>query len=223
MAEQSNGASSVFNIENFHLPVLVVVSIIGFVAWAVWSASNERSALDVKLQGMELKLERVIINDARLDSYVIPNNERAASVENKVAQLQVTIQKLDEQATMSAKRLDKLSIDLISMQQELTSTSTSTREKLTALDPMLKNNFDHISTLRSEVAGFTADLREVETQFCAADIMRNLTREDDLRHLSVLWNKIFTQELPINNAYYPTICNRGTSASGVSLGTTTAD
>ncbi len=49
---------------------------------------------------------------------------------------------------------------------------------------------------------------EIETQFCAQDIVRNLMHANDLRNLSVLWEKQFGMPYPTNNAYYPTICNR---------------
>lgn len=55
-----------------------------------------------------------------------------------------------------------------------------------------------------------ADLREVETQFCASDIVRNLMHANDMRTTSVLWAKVFIGVMPTDNAYYPVICNRGT-------------
>lgn len=51
-------------------------------------------------------------------------------------------------------------------------------------------------------------LNEIETQFCAQDIVRNLMHANDLRNLSILWEKQFGTPYPISNAYYPTICNR---------------
>lgn len=49
---------------------------------------------------------------------------------------------------------------------------------------------------------------EIETQFCAMDIVRNLMHANDLRNTSLLWQKTFGTEYPIDNAFYPTICNR---------------
>ena len=49
---------------------------------------------------------------------------------------------------------------------------------------------------------------EIETQFCAQDIVRNLMHATDMRNLSILWEKEFGSAYPTNNAYYPTICNR---------------
>lgn len=60
--------------------------------------------------------------------------------------------------------------------------------------------------------GMTRDLKEVETQFCAADIIRNLTHASDLRNTAMLWYKVYGITYPTDNAYYPTICNRATTA-----------
>lgn len=53
-------------------------------------------------------------------------------------------------------------------------------------------------------------LNEIETQFCAQDIVRNLMHANDLRNISLLWEKQYGTPYPIGNAYYPTICNRRT-------------
>jgi hypothetical protein len=49
---------------------------------------------------------------------------------------------------------------------------------------------------------------EIETQFCAQDIVRNLMHANDLRTASILWEKVFNARIPTDNSYYPTICNR---------------
>lgn len=71
-----------------------------------------------------------------------------------------------------------------------------------------------VSTLQSELAGNEStlkgvdkDLNEVETQFCAQDIVRNLMHANDLRMFSMLYDKV-GMKLPTDNSYYPTICNR---------------
>jgi hypothetical protein len=65
-----------------------------------------------------------------------------------------------------------------------------------------------IGRLRLETSAQKAALLEIETQFCEADHLRNLTHANDLRMFSMLWNKAFGQNLPTDNAYYPTVCNR---------------
>lgn len=77
---------------------------------------------------------------------------------------------------------------------------------------------DRVSKLENEMSGEIAErrsqnadtktsLREVETQFCAADQTRNLMHAYDMRVEALLWEKSFASRLPTDNAYYPTICN----------------
>jgi hypothetical protein len=55
-----------------------------------------------------------------------------------------------------------------------------------------------------------AALKEIETQFCSSDIVRNLMHADDLRVLALMWAKAFPGTVyPTDNAYYPRVCNRG--------------
>lgn len=54
----------------------------------------------------------------------------------------------------------------------------------------------------------TRDLREIETQFCASDIVRNLMHANDMRQLAMIWRKVFGEVYPTDNAFYPQICNR---------------
>lgn len=53
-------------------------------------------------------------------------------------------------------------------------------------------------------------LNEIETQFAAQDIVHNLTRANNMRVESLLWQKVYGTVLPTDNAYYPTISNRRT-------------
>lgn len=75
---------------------------------------------------------------------------------------------------------------------------------------------ERLGAMRTENARQNAALVEIETQFCAADIMRNLTHATDIRLISLLWQKSFMLDqlkLPTDNAYYPMICNRNTKGS----------
>jgi hypothetical protein len=65
------------------------------------------------------------------------------------------------------------------------------------------------SERRGQISTLSAKLVEVETQFCASDITRNMLHADDLRTEALLWAKVFPgSTMPTDNAYYPTICNR---------------
>jgi hypothetical protein len=65
-----------------------------------------------------------------------------------------------------------------------------------------------VYTLQDRITRNEVALIEVETQFCAQDIVRNLMHANDLRNISILWEKEFGSPYPISNTYYPTICNR---------------
>jgi 3-phenylpropionate/cinnamic acid dioxygenase small subunit len=68
---------------------------------------------------------------------------------------------------------------------------------------------------RQQYAVMEARLVEVETQFCASDIVRNLMHATDMRLVSMLWRKTFPDTaLPTDNSYYPMVCNRGAIAGG---------
>jgi hypothetical protein len=51
---------------------------------------------------------------------------------------------------------------------------------------------------RAAQAAVSAKLVEVETQFCASDVMRNLTHAQDMRTTAVLWRQAFPNN-PIAN------------------------
>lgn len=76
----------------------------------------------------------------------------------------------------------------------------------------LKQNYglivDRQAGLRADVVQQAAALIEIETQFCASDIVRNLMHAEDVRKLSMLWQKEFQVQFPTDNTYYPVVCNR---------------
>jgi hypothetical protein len=59
---------------------------------------------------------------------------------------------------------------------------------------------------REAAAAMRVNLSEIETQFCSSDIVRNLMHANDLRNVSLLWQKVNGVPYPIENAYYPTVC-----------------
>lgn len=65
-----------------------------------------------------------------------------------------------------------------------------------------------IYNLQDRVTKMEVSQNEIETQFCSQDIVRNLMHANDLRNIALLWKQTFGIEYPINNAFYPTICNR---------------
>ena len=66
-----------------------------------------------------------------------------------------------------------------------------------------------IITLYVALAEQKQALKEIETQFCASDDVRNLMHANDLRLTAVLWHEVFHSDFPIGDAYYPKICQAG--------------
>jgi hypothetical protein len=67
---------------------------------------------------------------------------------------------------------------------------------------------------RAKFGVLDASLIEIETQFCASDVVRNLIQADDMRLFSMLWHKAFPDvALPTDNAFYPKICRSGAANS----------
>ena len=59
---------------------------------------------------------------------------------------------------------------------------------------------------RSSIEVLKTNLKEIETQFRASDVIRNLTHSNQMRIDSLMWGKVFPgTTLPTDNAYYPQI------------------
>src|ERR1700748_220119 len=67
---------------------------------------------------------------------------------------------------------------------------------------------DKTTLVQDRLTKIEVSQNEIETQFCAQDIVRNLMHANDLRSVSILWEKTFGSRIQTDNAYYPTICNR---------------
>ena len=88
------------------------------------------------------------------------------------------------------------------------STGTSNTDRIKALEDRAYNADLAVQQLQKDMAVQQASLKEIETQFCASDIVRNLMHGDELREMASLHEKVFGQSYHTDNAYYPSICNR---------------
>lgn len=61
------------------------------------------------------------------------------------------------------------------------------------------------------IATLGRDEREIETQFCASDIVRNLMHANDQRDIALMWEKLYGQKYPTDNTFYPQICAKPTT------------
>lgn len=81
--------------------------------------------------------------------------------------------------------------------------------QVTGLQTQLNQLNERDTLARDKLTELAASLTEIETQFCASDIVRNLMHANEMRVSAMLWSKLFDgQTYPTDNAYYPTICNR---------------
>jgi hypothetical protein len=99
-----------------------------------------------------------------------------------------------------------LKIDNTVAPTEIRMAAMSTRiDAQTATDNGLA---ERLSELRVDTTQLKAGEIEIETQFCASDIVRNMLHAAELRVESILWKKVFGDSPPTDNAFYPQICNR---------------
>lgn len=81
--------------------------------------------------------------------------------------------------------------------------------RVNSLEMNYNRAFDRINEQRAITTGIQSALTEIETQFCAEDIVRNVTHSNDMGIMSMLWQQTYpSTRLPTDNAYYPQICNR---------------
>lgn len=101
---------------------------------------------------------------------------------------------------------------LIALNVQVANTAYSAATNQGAISVM-QGRLDRIEERSSELhtmhAQMEIKLTEIETQFCASDIIRNLMHANELRVMAVLWAKAFPQQrIPTDNSYYPMVCNR---------------
>lgn len=79
------------------------------------------------------------------------------------------------------------------------------RIRIADLEQRLLATNNRYSDLTNQVTAIQRDLKEIETQFCAADDVRNLSHATDLRIFAMLWEKVYMSHFPTDNAFYPKI------------------
>jgi hypothetical protein len=154
-------------------------------------------------------------------------------IDNSVAPMQLVLETVRVQGVANAERLHFIEGESAASTQADTASRTDRAqlsERVHQLEGVLPTGatavaevsnlqttvgqiVDRIQGLRTDQARQQSALVEIETQFCAADTIRNLMHANDLRVESLLWAKTFTgQDYPITNAYYPRIGRCQTAA-----------
>jgi hypothetical protein len=98
--------------------------------------------------------------------------------------------------------------------------SRTDRGRLNQRTTLLEDNLSaQVAETRASSATFKAQLVEIETQFCSSDSVRNLTHASDMRIVSMLWAKVNPGQIyPIDNAFYPVVCNRSAAMTNMVQG-----
>lgn len=133
-------------------------------------------------------------------------------------QLKSTQQTAISVAADAADHLRQDELALHSVQEAVSAGSALSRtdrasitERVGTLERMLNEGRAARGATDAKIA---AELIEIETQFCSGDDVRNLIHANDLRTFAMLWAKTFPGSImPINNAYYPVVCNRQITSS----------
>jgi hypothetical protein len=103
-----------------------------------------------------------------------------------------------------------LALALIGSLFVLYATAIGAAKDVSALSSRVSALETEVSVQRTEITVLKTQNVETETQFRAADQLRNLMHLSDLRVESLLWKKTFGTDYPIGEPYLPTIA-RGNS------------
>lgn len=82
------------------------------------------------------------------------------------------------------------------------------QNEISAIQARLGRIEEKLDILSTESTRQASSLVEVETQFCAEDVVRNQMHLDELRSVALLWRKVFAADFPLEASYFPSICRK---------------
>lgn len=127
------------------------------------------------------------------------------NIEAKVSPLMLEISIARTTENVNAERIATLN-NMATSSTAADNASRTDREQLNNRSRLMEAQ---INAARTEQSVVQARLAEVETQFCARDIVSNLMHANDLRMISMIWRKVFENSVyPTDNAFYPKVCNQ---------------
>lgn len=138
-----------------------------------------------------------LIVGLKIDATITPNGMSIVALQEHNRQVDAQLTSTDRLANESSQA------DLV---------SRSDRAQLGGRLLSLENQYATGSAdRRGKEEAMRQKLVEVETQFCASDIVRNLIHAQNMRIESIMWSKLFPDtRMPTDNAFYPKVCNRTT-------------
>ena len=87
-------------------------------------------------------------------------------------------------------------------------TATQALEGTKGNTARIDNLAAHVERLESQQVEVTQKLREIETQFCAEDDLRNVEESEQLRFRQMIMKKVFEAEYVVANSVFPVVCDK---------------
>jgi SMC interacting uncharacterized protein involved in chromosome segregation len=158
----------------------------------------------------------------QIDSRVQPIITDMAQNKTAIAQAQERLKYVEQSASASTQadassRSDRAQLNERVKQIEIAVPQAhSLNSDVEALKTRVGSIDDRLQAARNSLTEQRAALIEVETQFCGQDNLRNQIHVQDLRWFSILWKKVFGDEIPTANAFYARVgkCASATMNSG---------
>jgi len=142
--------------------------------------------------------------------------ERLALVEAAILSIQALVTRYDENLSKLSESFQRTRQyswpTILTVVTVILAVISVGETQLSTLDDRADRNRIQTQANMVSIAANKADtdarMIEIETQFCASDIVRNLIHANDLRITSMLVKKSFNMTFPTDNAFYPEICQR---------------
>lgn len=93
-------------------------------------------------------------------------------------------------------------IGYITQLASISNTVSTNTGRLKDHDSSIYNLQIQVNTLQTQLSSARQALKEIETQFCAEDDMRNTLHSSDLRFEAQIYEKLFGERFPLDGTYY---------------------
>lgn len=95
-----------FDMRNLHLPTVTIASIIIFCVWITWSASTERSNIQIQLTEISNKVSELTTHGSKIDELSVISSKRLDMIENKLTEDEKTLD--NDQKKLGSTNLDDI-------------------------------------------------------------------------------------------------------------------
>ncbi len=147
----------------------------------------------------------------KIESTISPLAEIVAGNKTSIATLDDQFRRLDSVTSSSSQenlvaRADRTQInDRMRTMEGIQQSRSQNIADIANLKQNYQLVLERMSTIRSDQAKMSADLIEIETQFCGGDNIRNQIHANDMRFTAMMWKKLFDTTMPTDNSFYAQI------------------